>query len=104
MLFFKSTWKALLAAVSIFDSLRVVQSEVIHKDVVILGGGASGTYAAVRLREDYGKDILLVEMEPILGGHTNTFFIPGTDSAFNYGVQSYIDYLGAKAFFEVSFF
>lgn len=39
---------------------------VVHKDVVILGGGASGTHAAVRLREDYGKSVLLIEKEPIL--------------------------------------
>lgn len=80
-----------------------------HKNVVILGGGASGTCAAVRLREDYGKGVLLVEMEPILvsiftnsflnkhdlimmisnteqGGHTNTYIIPSTSEAFNNGV------------------
>lgn len=34
------------------------------------------------------------------GGHTNTYTIPETGEAFNYGVQSYIDYKGAKAFFE----
>jgi heterodisulfide reductase subunit A-like polyferredoxin len=39
---------------------------IVNKDVVILGGGASGTYAAVRLREDYGKSVLLVEMEAVL--------------------------------------
>jgi heterodisulfide reductase subunit A-like polyferredoxin len=37
-------------------------------DVAILGGGASGTYAAVRLREDYGKSIILVEPEAVLVG------------------------------------
>jgi heterodisulfide reductase subunit A-like polyferredoxin len=39
---------------------------VLNKDVVILGGGASGTYAAVRLREDYGKSVFLVEQEAVL--------------------------------------
>lgn len=38
----------------------------VSKDVAILGGGASGTYAAVRLREDYGKSVLLIEMESVL--------------------------------------
>lgn len=36
---------------------------VLNKDVVIIGGGASGSYAAVRLRDDYGKSIALVEMQ-----------------------------------------
>jgi len=34
------------------------------------------------------------------GGHVNTYTDPETSEAFNYGVQSYIDYKGAKAFFE----
>ena len=37
--------------------------KVLKKDVVIIGGGASGSYAAVRLRDDYGKSIALVEMQ-----------------------------------------
>ena len=36
------------------------------KVVVIVGGGSSGSYAAVRLREDYGKSIALIERESIL--------------------------------------
>jgi ribulose 1,5-bisphosphate synthetase/thiazole synthase len=35
----------------------------ITKDVVILGGGASGAYAAVRLREDFKKSVLVVEKQ-----------------------------------------
>ncbi|TVY82385.1 Beta-cyclopiazonate dehydrogenase [Lachnellula suecica] len=73
---------------------------VVYKDVAILGGGASGTYAAVRLREDYGKSVFLIEKEAVLGGHVNTYSDPETNGAFNYGVQSYIDYKGARAFFE----
>lgn len=36
---------------------------IVKKDVVILGGGASGAHAAVRLREDYGKSIIVVEKQ-----------------------------------------
>lgn len=36
-------------------------TQTISKDVVVVGGGAAGAYAAVRLREDYGKSIALVE-------------------------------------------
>lgn len=35
----------------------------VSKDVAIIGGGAAGAYAAVRLRDDYGKSIALVEKE-----------------------------------------
>lgn len=38
----------------------------ITKDVVIIGGGASGSYAGIRLKEDFGKSIALIEMEDIL--------------------------------------
>ena len=41
---------------------------LVETDIVILGGGASGTYAAVRLREDYAKSVLLIEMEAVLVG------------------------------------
>lgn len=39
---------------------------ILFKDVVIIGGGASGAYAAVRLRDDYGKSMALVEMRETL--------------------------------------
>ncbi|KAK3373058.1 hypothetical protein B0T24DRAFT_575243 [Lasiosphaeria ovina] len=100
------TWSSSRSTLVHFALLTVAASAGPHpfhiglRDVVILGGGASGTYAAVRLREDYGKSVLLVEQEAVLGGHTNTFIIPETGDAINYGVQSYIDYMGAKAFFE----
>jgi ribulose 1,5-bisphosphate synthetase/thiazole synthase len=32
-------------------------------DVAIVGGGATGAYAAVRLREDYGKSVLVIEKQ-----------------------------------------
>jgi hypothetical protein len=44
---------------------------VVTKDVVILGGGASGAHAAVRLREDLGKSVLVVEKQ----GHLVRFRI-----------------------------
>ena len=36
-------------------------SSVIYRDVAILGGGASGAHAAVRLRQDFNKTIVVVE-------------------------------------------
>lgn len=41
----------------------VATASTISKDVVIIGGGASGSYAGIRLKEDFGKDIALIETE-----------------------------------------
>ena len=41
--------------------------------VVVIGGGATGTYAAVRLREDYNKTVMVIEKNSILGGHVDTY-------------------------------
>ncbi|EUC37469.1 hypothetical protein COCCADRAFT_85619 [Bipolaris zeicola 26-R-13] len=71
----------------------------ITKDVVIIGGGASGTYAAVRLREDLGKSVIVIEPRPNLGGHTSTYLIPETNTTVDYGVQSYLPYGPASSFF-----
>lgn len=35
----------------------------IDTDIAIIGGGGSGAYAAVRLREDFGKNIVVVEKQ-----------------------------------------
>jgi hypothetical protein len=44
----------------------VTALDVVAKDVVVIGGGASGAYAAFRLREDYGQSIALIEKEEAL--------------------------------------
>jgi hypothetical protein len=33
----------------------------IHRDVAIIGGGAAGSYSAVRLREDFGVSVVVIE-------------------------------------------
>jgi hypothetical protein len=38
-------------------------NQILETDIVIAGGGASGSHAAVRLREDFGKRILVVEKQ-----------------------------------------
>jgi hypothetical protein len=64
---------------------NVASSEIITSDFVIIGGGASGTYAATRLKES-GKTITLIEREAVLGGHVNTYLDPVTGTTFDYGV------------------
>jgi hypothetical protein len=59
--------------------------EPIRRDVCILGGGSSGTYTAVRLR-DLGKSVVVVEKKNRLGGHTETFHDPATGFTADIGV------------------
>ncbi|KAI0134225.1 amine oxidase [Xylariales sp. AK1849] len=84
------------ATVAIEDSTA---SRIIQRDVVVLGGGASGAHAAVRLREDYGKSIIVVEAQENLGGHVETYIDPKSGNPYDYGVNSYTEYGDAEAFF-----
>jgi beta-cyclopiazonate dehydrogenase len=63
--------------------------DVITRDVVIVGGGASGTYAGVRLKE-MGKTFSLIERNSLLGGHGETFYT-NDDKPINYGVEGYFN-------------
>ncbi|KAF9889691.1 hypothetical protein FE257_006997 [Aspergillus nanangensis] len=74
--------------------------ETLYKDVVIVGGGASGAYAAVRLRDDYGKSIALIEKQDILGGMVDSYVDPDTKIPYDFGVKSFIDAGNAKGFFD----
>ncbi|KAF3809812.1 Beta-cyclopiazonate dehydrogenase [Colletotrichum gloeosporioides] len=86
---------SLVTAVAIPDSAA---TKIIHRDIVILGGGASGSHAALRLREDYNKTIIVVEKQSRIGGHVATFTDPETGNNYDYGVNSYTDYTGAREF------
>jgi hypothetical protein len=55
-------------------------------DVVVVGGGSSGTHAAIRLQQS-GKSVALIEKECRLGGHTNTYKDMATGKTFEYGTQ-----------------
>jgi hypothetical protein len=72
---------------------------VVNTDVAIIGGGAAGTYAAVRLRKDFNTKFVLIEPRDHLGGSVSTYAVPGTNSTFEYGVQSYIRNEAADNFF-----
>ncbi|PFH56848.1 hypothetical protein XA68_15855 [Ophiocordyceps unilateralis] len=58
---------------------------VITRDVCILGGGSSGTYAAIRLK-DRGKTVVIVEPKDVLGGHAETQYFPD-GRHIDYGVE-----------------
>lgn len=47
-------------------SVASQNTSVITKDVIIIGGGAGGAHAAVRLLRDMGQSIVLIEQQSIL--------------------------------------
>ncbi len=63
---------------------------VIERDVCVLGGGSSGTFSAVRLR-DAGKSVVILERNGRLGGHTETYRDPATGIPTDYGVVVFHD-------------
>ncbi|KAK2014591.1 FAD dependent oxidoreductase [Colletotrichum eremochloae] len=72
--------------------------DIIQRDVLIVGGGATGTQAAVRLR-DQNKTVVIVEREDRLGGHVDTFR-DATGAPIDYGVQAYIKNNQTVDFFQ----
>ena len=63
-------WTLYAVFASGFNALAFVAGledpTTIHRDVAIIGGGASGAYSAVRLREDFGLKVILIEKDSIL--------------------------------------
>jgi hypothetical protein len=72
--------------------------DIITCDIVIIGGGASGTYSAIRLR-DMNQSVVLIEHKDRLGGHTETYTDPTTHSKFDIGVRIWHDIDIVKNFF-----
>ncbi|KAJ9630972.1 hypothetical protein H2203_001500 [Taxawa tesnikishii (nom. ined.)] len=58
----------------------------ITRDVAIFGGGASGSFAAIQLR-DAGKSVVVVEGQDHLGGHSHAFHDPVNGASADFGVQ-----------------
>lgn len=73
--------------------------ETIHRDVAIIGGCSSGTFAAIRLH-DCGKSVVVIEKEPILGGHTNTYHDAATNKTIDYGVVVFHNTNITKSYFN----
>ncbi|KAJ5131415.1 uncharacterized protein N7515_007454 [Penicillium bovifimosum] len=82
-----------------FDPLSYAPNEVIDVDVAIIGGGATGSYAAITLA-DLNWRVAVVEATGILGGQANTYIDPATNIPIDYGVQRYGKTTGTLAFFK----
>jgi hypothetical protein len=68
-----------------FDINQGEWSEIIQRDVCVIGGGAAGTHAAVSL-VDSNKTVVVVERNDFLGGHTHTYIDPATGMTVDIGV------------------
>ncbi|POS75447.1 hypothetical protein DHEL01_v206152 [Diaporthe helianthi] len=93
--------KVILVAVAVAADADAVggANAAIDIDIAVIGGGGSGAYAAVRLREDFGKKIVVVEKQNRLGGHTQTWHDPTTNEPFDYGVEVYTNLTTSRDFF-----
>jgi hypothetical protein len=60
--------------------------DVITRDIVVIGGGAAGTYAAIRLG-DMKQNVMVIERRDRLGGNTETFADPVTGTNAEIGVE-----------------
>ncbi|KAL4802426.1 hypothetical protein BDV18DRAFT_166832 [Aspergillus unguis] len=82
-----------------FDASSYAAHDIIERDFAIIGGGASGTYAAVSLA-DQNKSFTLVEVKDRLGGNTRTYRDESTGASLDIGVQLHLDIPIVRDFFE----
>ena len=81
------------------DDINVGQyGAVIKRDVCIIGGGSSGAFAAIQLK-DKGKSVVVIEAKDKLGGHTETYTDPATGKHVDYGVVVWHDLPVVKEYF-----
>ena len=72
--------------------------DVITRDVAIIGGGSAGTYAAISLRR-LNHSVVVVEKKGRLGGHTETYHDPVTQTPIDIGVVLFDDIDVVKDYF-----
>ncbi|KAH7379200.1 hypothetical protein DE146DRAFT_307294 [Phaeosphaeria sp. MPI-PUGE-AT-0046c] len=84
---------------AVSDGSQADRVKVLDTDIAVIGGGAAGTYAAIRIREDFNTSVVVIEPRDHLGGHTSTYTEPTTNTPIDYGVQSYIVTKAAVDFF-----
>ena len=80
----------LVGASGKFDPALYAEEDVITRDVIVVGGGASGTYTSITLG-DMGKSVVLVDRAGQLGGHVNTYTDSTTGKAIDYGTLAYLN-------------
>ncbi|KAI8949444.1 FAD/NAD(P)-binding domain-containing protein [Xylaria longipes] len=69
------------------DTSSFSAADTIQRDIAIVGGGSSGTHAAIRLK-DAGKTVVVIEKQAQLGGHVKTF-TTSSGVRVNYGPSNF---------------
>ncbi|GAB1206781.1 hypothetical protein APSETT445_005481 [Aspergillus pseudonomiae] len=87
---------ALVQAQSLSEE-EFTAENIITRDVCILGGGATGAYAAIRLK-DMNKSVVVVERNSRLGGHAETLYVENGGHV-DYGVQGVFNTNVSRDFF-----
>lgn len=88
-----------LSIVTTTMSSTTSTSPMLTRDVCIIGGGAAGTYAAIRLQQ-LGKSVVVIDHKPRLGGQTTTYTNPAiTPLPIEYGVTYYQNMSIVRDFF-----
>ncbi|KAJ6124594.1 hypothetical protein N7471_011911 [Penicillium samsonianum] len=82
-----------------FEASNYHANNIIKRDVCVIGGGAAGAYAAVRLG-DLGQSVVLVEKKDALGGQTEAYTVPSTGEIIDYGVENFQNTTLLRNFFS----
>ncbi|KAI1084746.1 FAD/NAD(P)-binding domain-containing protein [Whalleya microplaca] len=69
------------------DTSSFSAADTIERDVAIVGGGSSGSHAAIQLK-DAGKTVVVIESQAQLGGHVKTF-TTSSGVRVNYGPSNF---------------
>jgi 2-polyprenyl-6-methoxyphenol hydroxylase-like FAD-dependent oxidoreductase len=82
-----------------FDVASYAKNDIIRRDVAVVGGSATETYAAIKLG-DMDKSVVLVERSGRPGGEEETYTDPTTGTKVDYGVAAYYNNSVVTDFFE----
>ena len=95
---FASLVSTALSAPSQYDFSKIDPKKIVNRDVVVIGGGAAGTHAAIGLK-DNGKCVMLIDIKDRIGGHTETVRDPISGRTGEAGVLLYHNEDEVKRFF-----